>query len=261
MPNVVPSQIIEFLKVRLSEPQDFDLSVVKNYPGFFAGFVALCDQLSPHLLRLSAKEYAEFATAIETIRFGMDRYRYGDPGAALTPVGRALNHAWRIVATLPDSAPSAAHDLAFLNDAVMQDLIGSDIAAVDAGLLSGEWKGATILAGSACEALLLIGLQQRETKTNGTIAAAVAAITWGRKQPNAGDLTDRSWDLFSYTKVAHHLKLISDTTEAELEPTRDYRNLIHPAKTVREKMQCDRGTALVAAGALQNVVSDLRGRI
>jgi hypothetical protein len=124
--------------------------------------------------------------------------------------------------------------------------------------LCGEWKGATILAGSCCEALLLYGLQTRETKAPGSIATAVAAIWPGGNVPNAADLAHRSWDLFSYTETAHYLGLITDTTKTELGPTRDYRNLIHPAKTMREKVRCDRGTAFVATGALEHVISDLR---
>jgi Alpha amylase, catalytic domain len=94
-------------------------------------------------------------------------------------------------------------------------------------MVMGEWKGATILAGSCCEALLLYGLQTRETKVPGSVAKAVAAIAWpGSNSPKAADLLHRSWDLFSYTEAASHLGLITDTTRCELGPARDYRNLI-----------------------------------
>ena len=97
-----------------------------------------------------------------------------------------------------------------------------------------------------------------EQKASGAISSAVAAISWPKKAPNAADLMDRSWDLFSYTAVAHNLQLISDVTRDELDIARDYRNLIHPAKTAREKVKCDRGTAYVAVGALEHLVSDLK---
>jgi hypothetical protein len=64
--------------------------------------------------------------------------------------------------------------------------------------------------------------------------------------------------LFSYTEAAHHLGLITDTTKCELGPARNYRDLIHPAKTIREEVRCDQGTAFVGAGALEHVISDLR---
>jgi len=53
-------------------------------------------------------------------------------------------------------------------------------------------------------------------------------------------------------------RLISDLTKGELEPAREYRNLIHPAKVMRERVRCDRGTAFVGAGALEHVLSDLK---
>jgi hypothetical protein len=87
------------------------------------------------------------------------------------------------------------------------------------------------------------------------------AIWRGGNAPDAADLAHRSWDLFSYTEAAHYLRLIADTTKSELGPTRDYRNLIHPAKTKREKVRCDRGTAFVATGALEHVLSDLRTKL
>jgi hypothetical protein len=47
----------------------------------------------------------------------------------------------------------------------------------------------------------------------------------------------------------------------EVDRTRDYRNLIHPAKAIREKTICNRGTAYVAVGALEHVISDLRNNL
>ena len=137
-------------------------------------------------------------------------------------------------------------------------MIGLDISAVESALINGEWKAATIIAGSCCEALLLYGLQHKENATAGSIATGCAEINWHGSTPLVGDLLDRSWNLFAYAEVAHHLQIISSTTKTELAPSREYRNLIHPAKSVRLNMPFDRGTAFVGAGALEHVVSDLR---
>ena len=130
-------------------------------------------------------------------------------------------------------------------------MIGIDVDAVRIDLQSGEWKGATVLAGSCCEALLLYGLQERERRSLGAITTSVAAVTWKGRGPNAADPTDQSWNLFCYTAVAHEMTLISNSTKNELDTARDYRNLIHPAKAIREKVTCDRGTAYVSAGAMR----------
>jgi hypothetical protein len=53
------------------------------------------------------------------------------------------------------------------------------------------------------------------------------------------------------------MNLITDSTKNELDTARDYRNLIHPAKAIREKVRCDRGMAYVSSGALDHVIRDL----
>jgi hypothetical protein len=137
-------------------------------------------------------------------------------------------------------------------------MIGVDISAITTDLQSGEWKGATILAASCCEALLLHGLRTVDSRTPTAIRTAIAAVGWTGKSPNPADLMDRSWDLFWYTEIAWKVGLIADGTRVEVGRARDYRNLIHPAKTMRENVRCDRGTAYIATGALEHVVSDLR---
>ena len=259
MSRTYPTRIIEYLVKNFNAPSQFPMAVIQSHIGKVAGFLNLYDHLPHELIRLSADDYADLVAAIETVRYGIDRYRVGNNPDCLLPVGPALHVAWTLIGKLKDEVPSTAHDLSFITDPVLREMIGLDIFAISTDLQSGEWKGATVLAGSCCEALLLYGLQTRETKVPGSVGKAVAAITWpGSNPPRAADLIHRSWDLFSYTETAHHLELIIDTTKCELGPTRDYRNLIHPAKTVREKVRCDRGTAFVGAGALEHVISDLR---
>lgn len=261
MARAVPSQIIAYLVQRFTRPDDFDRSIIESHIGAVAGFLELFDQLPPELIRLSAADFAELVASIGTVRFGTDQFRRGNSSDCLIPVGRALSRAWKLIGKLQDEAPSLSHDLSFSEDFVLRDMIGIDIAAITTGLQSGEWKGATIISGSCCEALLLYALQAYEAKSPGAVAAATNAINWPAKTPNTVDLTDRSWDLFSYAEVAHELRLVSDLTKCELRPARDYRNLIHPAKSVRERLRCDRGTAFVGAGALEHVLTDLRNNL
>jgi hypothetical protein len=259
MPRSFPSQIVDYLRKIFVAPREFDQATIQSYIGSVAGFLHLYDGLPAELIRLPADRYAHLVHSIETIRYGTDQFRLGNSPDCLRPVGPALGRAWRIMESLKDQVPSTGHDLSFITDAVLQEMIGLDISAIAADLASGEWKGATILAGSCCEALLLYGLQAREAKAPGLVGTAVAAISWPRgRAPDAHDLTARSWDLFSYTEIAGQLSLISADTKHELASVRNYRNLIQPAKTVREQVNCDRGTALIGVGALEHVVSDLR---
>jgi len=80
-----------------------------------------------------------------------------------------------------------------------------DIGAIDRALSNGEWKAATVLAGSVIEALLLWALQQRLP------ADITTAVTTLR---NSGELTRQPdpnlerWDLHEYTEVAAHVGII-----------------------------------------------------
>jgi hypothetical protein len=258
MPRTFPSQIVAYLEATFgTEP--LDLLEVHQKIGAIVGFRDLYDQLPHELVRLSPHDYAELVAAVGTVAFGVDQFRATGRNDSLNRVGHALATAWRLIRTLQDEVPSTSHDLSFIGDSLFREMIGLDISAITTDLQSGEWKGATILAGSCCEALLLYGLQTHDAKIPGALAAAASRIKWaGRPPPKSSDPTDRSWDLFSYTKVAHELGLITDGTKAELGPARDYRNLIHPAKSMREKVRFDRGTAYVATGALEHVLSDLK---
>jgi hypothetical protein len=225
--------------------------------GAIVGFLELFDQLPSELVRLPPNDYAALVAAIGRIRFAISHYGVPNIRDSLSSVPSALNDAWAIIKTLKDEVPSISHELSFIDDKELREMIGLDLSAIATSLQSGEWKGATILAGSCCEALLLYALQTAESKSPGKVAASVATL-WPKNPPNSSDLTDRSWDLSSYTAVAHNLALISGNTKSELDPARDYRNLIHPAKVVRERASFDRGTAFVGVGAVEHVISDIR---
>jgi len=259
MQRVLPSQIGAFLRQNFKERKDLELSTVQQLIGAVAGFLDLYDHLPDELIQLTEPDYAELVATVGAIRMATDQWRYGNNPDCMRPIGRALPRAWALIEKLPDAVPSALHDLSFIADDDLQRMIGLDIAAISADLQSGEWKGATLLAGSCCEALLLYGLQTVQAKDAAAVATAISAVPWPQgRSPKPSDLLHKSWDLFSYAAVADRLELISINTKSEIDPARDYRNLIHPAKSMRELVTCDRGTALVGAGAVEHIISDLR---
>jgi hypothetical protein len=226
--------------------------------GVIAGFLDLYQDMPHQLINLPASDHATLVAEIANIELAMDRYRGGKQYDELAPISHALPRVWALIRKLPDSFPSTRADLSFITDADLQKMIGSDIDAVGVDLQSGEWKGATVLAGSCSEALLLYGIQEWERRNPNVISQAVKALHWKGKPPKPNDPTDPSWTLFSYTAVAHKMGLISNTTKHELDTARDYRNLIHPAKAIRQRVVCDRGTAYVSAGAIDHVIRDLK---
>jgi hypothetical protein len=254
---VLPSQVSSFIGAQFPDG-DFDHGTALQLIGAVAALLELFERIPTTLFRLTPEENAQILASMAGIKLAVDRYRSGSTADTLRTVGRNLQRVRPLIARLPDHVPSQGQDLNFITDPILREMIGLDMSAVESALANGEWKAATIIAGSCCEALLLYGLQHKEKAAGGTIATACAAIDWQGPAPLVGDLLNRSWNLFAYGEVAHHLQIISSTTKTELKPSREYRNLIHPAKSMRLKMPFDRGTAFVGAGALEHVVSDLR---
>jgi hypothetical protein len=261
MTRAVPSQIDHYLTANLARQEFYNAAELQQKVGVIAGFLDLYRDMPHELINLSPSDYAALIAEIATIELAMDRYRAGRLYDELVPIGRALPKVWDLIRKLPDRFPTTRHDLSFVSDVALREMIGADIDAVSIDLQSGEWKGATVLAGSCSEALLLYGIQEWERRNPGAITRAVGALTWKGRAPNAADPTDPSWNLFGYTTVAHAMNLITDATKNELDTARDYRNLIHPAKAIREKVTCDRGTAYVSAGALDHVIRDLKNSL
>jgi hypothetical protein len=78
-----------------------------------------------------------------------------------------------LLAKCPDEAPSpGTAELLFVTDADLRESIQRDISAANQDAVNGEWKGATVLAGSAIEALLLWAVQDVERRTPGTVLPA-----------------------------------------------------------------------------------------
>jgi hypothetical protein len=104
------------------------------------------------------------------------------------------------------------------------------------------------------EALLLWAIKKSPQAILQTaISSAVTAKTLGKAPVTDPD----RWNLSEYVEVAIELKLIGDATAQQVRLAKDFRNLIHPGRSIREKQECNRGTALSAVSAVEHVVTDL----
>ncbi|GAA09697.1 hypothetical protein ATPR_2701 [Acetobacter tropicalis NBRC 101654] len=133
-------------------------------------------------------------------------------------------------------------ELAFIEDVELRNSIRLDISAATNALHNGEWKAATVLAGSASEALLLWAIKG---------SPDLSTLEENPKGP------PERWDLADYITVATSLKLIKDNTEKLTQIAKDFRNLIHPGRAQRLAQVCDRATALTALAAVESIASDL----
>jgi hypothetical protein len=267
MPRVVPSQVVDLIDklfpdanaeiegqpIRLSFDDSIQLRAV----------VDLAQQIPAELIILNGSQYAEYNAAIAAIRWSLERWIGIERATQTSPllcirglrqyspvalIGQALSNC-------PDQIPSAkTAELKFIRDKVLRNGLRLDISSVHTSLANGEWKAATVLAGSAVEALLLWSLR-KSTATARKTAIANAMTNGNLKQRPDNNLL--RWDLHEYLEVAAKLNIITAETAQQTRLARDYRNLIHPGKEQRKRMKCDRATALTAVAALEHVVRDL----
>jgi hypothetical protein len=163
------------------------------------------------------------------------------------------------MAACPDEAPTqATTGLSFIIDADLRASIRLDISAADRNYAEGEWKGATVLAGAAVEALLLWVLQEHEQQHPGARQQAIDALRGSGTLTRQPDTNLERWNLHEYAEVVAQLQLIERETATLVRLARDFRNLIHPGRSARLRQKCDRSTALTALAAVEAVARDLR---
>ena len=121
---------------------------------------------------------------------------------------------------------------------------------MERALQNGEWKAATVLAGSVVEALLLRALQQHPPED---VTTAVGTLVGNGTLRNPGSQLE-TWTLASYIEVALELRIIDPDTATQARLAKDFRNLIHPGRAQRLGQICDRATALSAVAAGEHVV-------
>jgi hypothetical protein len=258
MPRVVPSQVTEhidqaFPPVGLAGGHNRGRDSSQQ----LAALLALAEKIPDELLLLEGKEYSNYVTALEIIRRTLSEWLQS-PVEVQLPMLRGTHPVLLIYEALkhcPDEAPSpATAALTFITDPNLRDSIRLDISAANHGLVNREWKGATVLAGSAAEALLLWAIQEKEQLSPGSLRAAVAALVTTNRPTDA---SPESWGLSALIEVARQMSLINEDTAVQNRLCKNFRNLIHPGRAARLAQVCDRGTALAALAAVELVVRDL----
>ncbi len=256
---IVPSQIVLYIDKRVpavrERPQE--LSVLgPEHAGMLGHVVDMIERVPPHLVVLGADADAEFGEAVHAIRAALRGWESGNHSIGLRPlVGMNGLHPLVAVrkwlARLPDEGPGTPDGgLDFIGDEALRTVLATDLASMERLLDVGTWKAATVIAGSVAEALLLDALLKREAE------AREAAL---RFQPVIKGQLD-SWDLNELTTVARALEVIDEDTADLSALARRFRNLIHPGRSRRLEITCDRGTAFATVAAVEHVIRDLRAR-
>lgn len=252
---VVPSHIVHL--VREHYPQLADHTNLASAPeaGFLAGIIAAVKQLPEGII--PADSATRFATVVGSLEAAIQSCTPDPRHGHLT--GRHIRELLALLAGFPDERfrPDDTA-LQFIDDAAFRRTLSVDIAAAHRALSNGEWKAATVLAGSVIEALCL-WIIRRE--------GAEAAVETARRLQREGLIGSRGipnellgWHAPELIEVAFALGFIELDTVQVARTTKDHRNLIHPGRELRTGQRCTEGVAHVAVGAMQRVAENLQAR-
>lgn len=174
--------------------------------------------------------------------------------------GRVLENHWvkRLVDILnrcPARAPSQIPEVfQFIPDASYRAHLRQDLQEVMVAIEAGHWKSAVVMAGSLAEAMLFFVLEKLESERPAEVLAARQSAS-----AQGGKLSNLTLEKFINT--ATYLGLIEKNTRESLHHMRDFRNLIHAGKAVREQTNPTRGKALMAYGAVIELSNELESRL
>jgi hypothetical protein len=261
MTRVVPSQVREFIETEFGKAIAPEWNIPRDHSAKLAGLLMICEKLPDELLTPIGPDYAKYIVALGAIRHQLAAWFHKvDPPTLPHIFGKnAVSLIYETLKLCPDEFPSAATtSLAFIADAQLRESIRLDVSAANHDFGNHEYKGATVLAGSATEALLLWAIKNRERRQRGATKEAVAAAVRAKdlhKEP--GQAQPEQWNFAELIEVALHLKCIEEQTAQQARLGKDFRNLIHPGRAARLKKKCDRGTAHAALAAVEFVARDI----
>jgi hypothetical protein len=262
MPRVVPSQVIALID------QSFPaIKTTREFPiysasaGVLSAIVRLTSEIPAELLTIGAEDYSDLVCALEGLTSAVNRWlqRGGDDPPARIKGMNPVAIIRGALSKCPDESPSlGTTTLMFITDADLRESIRLDISAANRDAANGEWKGATVLAGSASEAMLLWAIRDAESRANGTISSAITALLAAGMLPQRPDSNAERWTFTELIEVARQVAVIEEDTATQTRLCKDFRNLIHPGRAARLGQVCDRGTALSALAAVELVARDLK---
>jgi hypothetical protein len=222
-----------------------------------ATLVAAIDHIPEHLLTFDGESVHQYLAGSSALRSGLATWQSGDkthmvsivPGFnQVHPVLLVRNALARCHESVPE--PDTA-ELQFIDDARFRESLRWDISIANSAFRNREWKPATVLAGSVMEAVLLWAILAAKSADRD----AAIADARGRKC-DVPKKSPEHWYLPHYIEVASGLGAITKETTDAARVAKDFRNLVHPGRVLREG-SCDAGTAHFALGALHRVVRDV----
>ncbi len=263
MRSVRPSQIVAFIDAAIPNAAEIQekrlpISIDSSENSFLKALSSLLDRFDQSLLP-TGKEYITFITATAVIDAILTEWRGCDitrplkrvPGSNENPVILIR----RVLEKCDDRrVPAHISGFEFISDPAYRKQLRHEMATIERLLKYEEWKAVMVMASSLLEAILceqLVVLGEKRLKA--AIADAISQKTV-RKNTKPDPFT---WNLPTYVQVAAQAGLIAKRTQAQALLSGDFRNLIHPGKSRREAVECNKAAALSVVAGLEHVLVDL----
>jgi hypothetical protein len=242
MPRIVPSQVVAAIDRLFGVSRnELNLEMIK-FPlrDNVRTLLSLLRQVPDELITVAFADYTEFLQFQSALTSALSVWDVGGQGPPVTNVNGKdpVERIRRILAVCPDETPPPYPDLAFISDDAARANVQQDIQAAWVDFRSHEWRGATVFAAAAAEALLFWALKRRADV----------------QQPEQLD----KQHLREYISQAERLGVIVKATADQALLATDARNLIHAGKMARTGLTCTKATALTSLAALEAVLGDLR---
>ncbi|WP_146867750.1 hypothetical protein [Acetobacter indonesiensis] len=253
MPRVLPSQVIEYLNIG-NRPRNITgagRTVLINAltSGYLSGLVRLIQEIPNEYIAISGRDYTNLIFSVESIKNAVEHWRPGQSMALQPHSGKdVLELIHSALVKCPDAMPSpTTTELPFVDDEEMRKSIRADLSSAASALRNGEWKAATVLAGSVCEALLLWAIPKAKDYDPQEI-----------KDTRGNCCAPENLELAAFIDRASALKIITTGTRDIAHRARNYRNLIHAGRARRLAQDCDRASALAALAAAESIIRNLK---
>lgn len=266
MARILPEDAVALIKQLFPDADNPNFNPAKQVADRLAAVLDVIDQVPSELILLDSPRFGAFVANRAALRQVLSGWTQGTDLRGIAPVKGFDKNPIVVVrealAACPEQAvPATTPELAFISDPDLRAGLRADLSEMRRALLADEHKAATVLGGSVLEALLLWALQEREKNAPGDISASRTRLVASKTlaaDPGA-DLTSREWSLHHYIEVAADLKIIKDAAAKQARLAKGYRDLIHPARVIRIRQPCNRGTAYGAVAAVELVIEDLKG--
>ncbi|MCB4791854.1 MAG: hypothetical protein LHV68_08200 [Elusimicrobia bacterium] len=135
-------------------------------------------------------------------------------------------------------------EFSFISNTELRKILERDYLEIQRAYVSECWKSVIILSGGSIEAILMDLLLVNESSAKSSSQA-----------PNKPDIT--KWDFSDLINVSVDLKLVSSGIEKLSHSLREYRNLVHPGREIRDKLTFDTEEAKIALEVLHILYRDL----